>query len=203
MTDTPAHTTLDKLRIWQQNLNKSHIAQLTLINSIPPGEWDILAIQEPSLNSLGNTKANMHWRVVYPTAKYTNEEKPRAVTLVSSKISTDAWKQVEFPSADVVVIQLRTSQGLCTMFNVYNDCTHDDTVSTLERFLPGNLPSLRPTEQDHLVWLGNFNRHHPLWDEDRNNHLFTGTALEASQKLINILADYGLTQILPKDVPTL
>ena len=36
MMDTPAYTMLDKLRIWQQNLNKSHIAQLTLVNSTPP-----------------------------------------------------------------------------------------------------------------------------------------------------------------------
>jgi len=102
-----------------------------------------------------------------------------------------------------VVVQLRTLQGLCTIFNIYNDCTHDDTIFTLERFLPGHLPSLRPTEQDHLVWLGDFNRHHPLWDEERNSHLFTGAALEASQKLIDILADYGLMQILPKDILTL
>ena len=131
MTDTPTYTMLDKLQIWQQNLNKSHIAQLTLVNSTPPGDWDILALQEPSLNSLGNTRANTHWRVVYPTAKYTNKDKPRAVTLISSRISTDTWKQVEFPSADVVVIQLRTSQGLCIIFNIYNDCTHDETVVTL------------------------------------------------------------------------
>ena len=203
MTDTPAHTTLDKLQIWQQNLNKSHIVQLTLLNSTPPREWDILALQEPSLNSLGNTRANTHWRVVYPTAKYTNGDKPRVVTLISSRISTDAWKQIEFPLADVVIVQIRMSQGMCTLFNIYNDCTHDDTVSALERYMPENLPALRPTEQDHLVWLGNFNCHHPLWDEDRNNHLFTEAALAASQKLIDILADYGLTQILPKDIPTL
>jgi len=194
---------LDKLQIWQQNLNKSHITQLTLINSTPPGEWDVLALQEPSLNSLGNMKANIHWRVVYPTAKYTNGDKPRAVMLISSRISTDTWKQVEFPSVDIVIIQLQTLQGLCTVFNIYNDCTHDDTVSMLERFLPGNLPSLHPTEQDHLVWLGDFNCHHPLWDKERNSHLFTGAALEVLQKLINILADYGLMQILPKDVLTL
>ena len=43
----------------------------------------------------------------------------------------------------------------------------------------------------------------PLWDEDRNNHLFTPAALEASGKLLGLIADHGMTQILPKDILTL
>jgi len=54
-----------------------------------------------------------------------------------------------------------------------------------------------------MMWLGDFNRHHPLWDEDCNSHLFTAAALEASGKLLDLVADYGMTQALPKDVPTL
>ena len=54
-----------------------------------------------------------------------------------------------------------------------------------------------------MLWLGDFNQHHPLWDEECNNHLFTTTALNSSQKILTLLADYGMTQALPKDVPTL
>ena len=60
---------LEKLRIWQQNLNTSKISQLALLNSSPPSDWDVLALQEPTINQLGNTTANPHWRVVYPTQK--------------------------------------------------------------------------------------------------------------------------------------
>ncbi|KIK13673.1 hypothetical protein PISMIDRAFT_17820 [Pisolithus microcarpus 441] len=66
-----------------------------------------------------------------------------------------------------------------------------------------NIVAARPREEDHMVWLGDFNRHHPLWDEERNRHLFTEAALEAAQKVLDLVADYGLVQALPKDVPTL
>ena len=181
----------------------SHTAQLTLLNSPISDEWDILAIQEPALNTLGNTRANTHWRVAYPDCKYSHGEKPRAVTLVSSKLSTNAWRQVPFLLKDIVIIQLDTSGGKCTIVNVYNDNNHDNTVEELERFLNANIQELHPSDEDHMVWLGNFNRHHPLWDEDRNNHLFTPVALEASNKLLEIVADHGMTQILPKDILTL
>lgn len=195
--------TISHLRIWQQNLNTSHTAQLTLLNSPISNDWDILAIQELALNSVNNTRASMHWRVVYPTCKYTHGDKPRAVTLVNSKVSTNVWRQIDFPSADVVVVQFSTSNGLCTVFSIYNHNNHNNTVEEMERFLGARGPELRPTEDDHMLWLGDFNHHHPLWDKECNNHLFTAAALEASGKLIDLVADYGMVQALPKDIPTL
>jgi len=103
----------------------------------------------------------------------------------------------------VVIVRTKTSLGACTVVNVYNDCKHDRTLEEIERFLAANISKLRPEERDHMIWLGDFNRHHPLWDEERNNHLFTTTALSSSQKILTLLADYGMTQALPKDIPTL
>jgi len=160
-------------------------------------------LQEPALNLLNNTRASSHWRVAYPTRKYTHGDKPRVVTLVNSKLSTNTWKQISFPSRDVVIIQLETSGGQCTVVNIYNDNTHNETVDALERFLNDNIQELQPAEGDHMLWLGDFNRHHPLWDEDHNSHLFMAAALEASGKLLELVTDYSMVQILPKDVPTL
>ena len=203
MAAHPNPSQLNNIRIWQQNLNTSHITQLTLTNTLPPSDWDIIALQEPAINKIGNTRANTHWRVVYPTAKYTDGTRSRAVTLINSSISTNAWRQIDFPSADVVVVQLSTSQGYCTIFNIYNDCKHDNTISAIEQLMSEHIATVRPNQQDHMVWLGDFNRHHLLWDESSNSHLFTAPALAASQKLIDLLADYGLTQILPRNKPTL
>ncbi|KIM55657.1 hypothetical protein SCLCIDRAFT_134320, partial [Scleroderma citrinum Foug A] len=135
--------TLSHLHIWQQNLNTSHIAQLTLLNSPISNNWGILAIQEPALNSVNNTRASTHWRVVYPTWKFTHGNKPRAVMLVNSKISTNAWRQIDFPSADVVVIRESHGYGYppwCMVINVYNDNNHDNMVEMLEQFLDTNGP---------------------------------------------------------------
>ncbi|KNZ74021.1 hypothetical protein J132_08675 [Termitomyces sp. J132] len=56
----------EKLCIWQQNVWKSDIAQAAMLNTACPEDWDMLAIQEPYLDHLGNTKASSYWRVVYP-----------------------------------------------------------------------------------------------------------------------------------------
>ena len=113
------------------------------------------------------------------------------------------WRQVPFPSRDVVIVQLRTSSGQCTLVNIYNDNNHDETIKVLEQFLSTNIRELWPSEGDHMLWLGDFNCHHPLWDKDRNNHLFTAAALEASGRLLELVADYGIVQILSKGLPTL
>jgi len=42
-----------------------------------------------------------------------------------------------------------------------------------------------------------------LWDEEQNNHFFTTATLASSQKILDLLADYSMTQTLPKDTPTL
>ena len=54
-----------------------------------------------------------------------------------------------------------------------------------------------------MIWVGNFNRHHPLWDNDNDIHLFTQQAITQATKLIELLATYDLNMALPKGIPTL
>jgi Endonuclease-reverse transcriptase len=54
-----------------------------------------------------------------------------------------------------------------------------------------------------MLWLGDFNRHHPLWDEERNTHLFTAANLDAAQPLLNLLAAHNMKMALPKNIPML
>ncbi|KIK33070.1 hypothetical protein CY34DRAFT_35402, partial [Suillus luteus UH-Slu-Lm8-n1] len=52
----------------------------------------------------------------------------RAIMLVSTSLNTNDWKQLSFPSSDVVVIQLSSPVGKCTIFNIYNDGKKQDTI---------------------------------------------------------------------------
>ena len=54
-----------------------------------------------------------------------------------------------------------------------------------------------------MLWCGDFNRHHLLWDRDEDIHLFTTDALWRAGPLIELLADYDIEMILEKGVPTL
>ena len=49
---------------------------------------------------------------------------------------------------------------------------------------------------ESVIWLGDFNRHHPLWDEERNAHLFTKAALMAAQTLLDLISKYDMQMTL-------
>ncbi|GBE85285.1 RNA-directed DNA polymerase from mobile element jockey [Sparassis crispa] len=54
-----------------------------------------------------------------------------------------------------------------------------------------------------MIWAGDFNRHHFMWDEERNHHLFTREALSQSQPLLDNITAFDLTMLLPQGTPTL
>ena len=199
----PANKT--SLQIWQENLNKSATAQHCILSGpFTAKEWDVVAIQEPVIDTLGNTKATPDWNVIYPTARYTQQDRIRAVTLVNKRLNTNNWRQIPFPSADVVIVQFSGPLGLVTLFNIYDDCKNRTTIPLLTTFLSRELNAIRPRPQDHMIWVGDFNAHHPLWEEERNAHLCEpAEAQEVSQRLLELIADYDMQMALPKDRPTL
>ncbi|KAI0026662.1 hypothetical protein K488DRAFT_16944, partial [Vararia minispora EC-137] len=122
------------LRIWQQNLRKSESAQQNLINTEDlQNLYDLVLIQEPYADFRRLTRTNSHFHAIYPTNHFTaprnrEPERDRAITLVNVAMSTDTWQQIDFPSSDVVIIQIRGSFGRLTIFNIYNDCEHSRTI---------------------------------------------------------------------------
>ncbi|KAG2074137.1 hypothetical protein BDR04DRAFT_938799, partial [Suillus decipiens] len=101
-------------------------------NNAEMSKWDILVIKEPHINFLCNMSANYHWHIIYPSQHLTHsQQKTRAITLISIKLDMNSWKQITFPSSDMVVIQLSDLYGHCTLFNIYNDSNHHNTLTTL------------------------------------------------------------------------
>jgi cephalosporin-C deacetylase-like acetyl esterase len=116
------------LRFWQQNLNKSSDAQLDFLHRIHPRDFDLAAVQEPHINFLGNAQATSKWITVYPSTHQISPQQTRALMMINrSMISSNAWTQLDIPSPDVVAIQMVTANGTLRAYNMYNDCTQDDT----------------------------------------------------------------------------
>ncbi len=158
---------LKNLKIWQQNVNKSRNAQEDLLESLKTKKFDICAIQEPYIDSFNNTRANSKWRVVYPSTHYTNPKKTRSVILVNTSVLTNTWSDLATNSGDVTAIQLQTNTGKTNIFNVYNDINNNDALQALSQ----TIQTFHNKESnEHMIWLGDFNQHHPYWDENRNHH---------------------------------
>ena len=60
MSDTPDMREPQKLCIWKQNINRSLEGQLDLLQSLKADKYNIVAIQEPHIDFLGHTRANVH-----------------------------------------------------------------------------------------------------------------------------------------------
>lgn len=54
-----------------------------------------------------------------------------------------------------------------------------------------------------MIWLEDFNRHHPLWDNDSNHRLFTSEALARAEILVDLVTEWDMHMALPKDICTL
>jgi hypothetical protein len=43
-----------------------------------------------------------------------------------------------------------------------------------------------------ILWGGDFNRHHSMWDNNEDDRLFTRSALNDAQRLIDLLGEWGM-----------
>ena len=157
-----------RLRIWQQNLNKSDKAHYDLINTPLHKNWDILALQEPYIDALGNIKANSWWHVVYPSPHLTNSTIDRSVLFINATLDVNRWAQIPVKgSNDMSAIQLHTPKGRVMIFNLYVDCNHSEALTAVCQTIRSNRRHILGWQSDSILWCGDFNRHHAMWDEER------------------------------------
>ena len=126
------HAALTRINVWQQNLNKSHIAQEDLINLDIQRTYDILMLQEPYIDAYGNTKARRGWRLVYPSSCLSDPAPPRVVILVSSRIDTNRWVQLYIPGLqDLLATQVTDQSFKLTIYDIYSNCNNMDAINLL------------------------------------------------------------------------
>lgn len=190
----------DRLTIVQINTNKSDDCMHDFLH----GDWtgaSVITIQEPYIDFLGRTRALPHHHVIYPFRHRDefNTKTSHSVILVNTRLSTGNWTQLNIDSPDAMALQLTGTFGTIRIFNIYLDGNNDDTTLSIQQWLLTPEAKHVPTEPLNNIWVGDFNRHHPKWDDPRNHHLFTTANLEAAQRLIN----NDLHMTLPKLIPTL
>jgi hypothetical protein len=198
------NTTSTSLRILQLNLNKSEKAHLELLNNVGK-DWDIVLLQEPHIiNNFNAIRTPTNFRPVFPEDRGRNGDTVRSVIWVSSNLDTASWEIINVPNTnDITAIQLKGEYGKLTIINIYNDCTHPASEVAIGELMRCQAEKIRGDDNSYVIWAGDFNRHHPLWDRDEDTHLFTGEARRAAERLINLVAEHDMEMILPKGIPTL
>ena len=192
------------LQIFQINLNKSQIAHLDLINYELSNKYELILVQEPHITSFNKFRTPPNFRPVFPISRDTKDDPIRSIIWVNRSLDTSMWTALDIPdNNDISAIQINNTSRLFSIFNIYNDCTHSRNKTALNNYITNNCNKILASPNHKMIWAGNFNRHHPLWDDDNDLHLFTQPALTKANKLINLLASYDMHMALPKGPPTL
>ena len=138
-----------------------------------------------------------------PSTHCNNPRKTCAATFFNMCLLTSSWKQIAVNSQDIVAASITMTAGTIMIFNLYNDRAHSDNLQAIQDALvedAQNSCSIDPTKR---IWIGDLNHHHQLWDKDWNLHLFTTNNLADLQLLLDLLAEYNMVMLLPKDIPML
>jgi len=142
------------------------IVQSDLLHQLDPEIYDFATIQEPYLDRNHNSWANHHWFTVYPKEHYTNPSKTRSIMLVNRRLASDAWSQVDICSSDVMAIAVNTGIGRVLIINTYNDIGQQNRLTCSIRVLcESQQVGESEGHAEQTIWVGDFNLHHPLWDE--------------------------------------
>ena len=193
-----------KLRILQVNLNKSEKVHLDIINERVSKRYNIMLIQEPFTTKFNAIWTPANFRPVFPRNRFSEEAQIRSVIWDNKHLETKDWKIIDIQGTnDITAIQLKGGYSKVTIFNIYNDCTYARNKAALQNFLTSHRNLVANGNDTHMIWAGDFNRHHPLWDDDNNMHLFTNQALRKAEGLINLLVEHGMEMALLKGIPVL
>ncbi len=135
------HTTL---RIWQQNVAKSKMAMLALLNGKEAPmhkNFDVICLQEPWINpKVPLSTATQKWSILHPDGGDSGEDKIRSIILVNAKMNTNNWSAFRVPgTADVTALQIKNELGQkTTIFNIYNPGEDVSAVCKLEEVMAAN-----------------------------------------------------------------
>ena len=156
------------------------------------------------MNGFNQSIVSKDWVLVYLSTHCAHPKKTCTLTLVSAKISTDNWEQMDFPLGDVTIVVVKGVWGRITILNIYNDGNNNETINQLKQFHRTKLDTGNQSKERtaHAMWVGDFNHHHPHWDNPSNTRLFTEEALKAAEVLIEAVVSLGMDLILPSGIPT-
>jgi len=127
----------------------------------------------------------------------------RSMIFMRSDLASDSWDILDIDHSDITAISIKCTFGRVRVFNIYNNGHNNSTLVSLKTFLKAFPRVTTHTNKSMDIILGDMNRHHPLWDEARNEHLFSERALKLAEMLTHLITKQDWAMALPHGMPTL
>ena len=112
----------------------------------------------------------------------------------------DCYSVLPAMHSDIMVVPFKGDNGFLTLFSIYNEITDNETVTYLDSFLTQNAHIIHPLVRDCIVWMGDFNHHHPMWEEESNKRLYESA--DFISPFIELHYRNKMLLALPKGIPT-
>ena len=132
-----------------------------------------------------------------------DDQSPRRETKTKMSMISQArcvctCKQTKYTTA-VMWSQHLIRKPCGSSHNIYNDCTNNNTTTALHNYLTNHRPDTLPLPNNHMLWLGDFNHHHPLWEPNDNRHLYN--LAKMINPLLDLITEHNMIIVLPPDIP--
>lgn len=93
------------------------------------------------------------------------KKKTRSILMVNKSLSTGLWNPIPIQHSDITAVQLTGPFRTLQIINLYVDCNHNNALNALKNYLKSTDALLTTKVPLNYIWVGDFNWHHPLWDD--------------------------------------
>lgn len=168
------------------------------------GEDNILGIQEPGFNFRPQMRSTREWTVVYPKRHNESQRKVmRALIMMNKALDSSSWRQFPVELMDAAAVEVVGVFGKLRIFSIYNNQQDDASIYAVDTYLESPEARLEDSEDIQMIWMGDFNRHSPMWDDPRNTQLFMLSANEMAVRLLAVVSKWAMEMALPAGLLTL
>ncbi|KAJ7866878.1 hypothetical protein B0H13DRAFT_1493530, partial [Mycena leptocephala] len=64
-----------------------------------------------------------------------NQRATRSMILVNIRLPSSSWVAIAIPSPDITAVQFHGTFGTIRFINIYNNCTHNNALDVMRRYL--------------------------------------------------------------------
>ncbi|KAJ5091031.1 hypothetical protein N7532_009715 [Penicillium argentinense] len=180
------------LRVLQANLRKGPETQLSLLNDRSLQSCDLLMISEPYVFLMNDTRHSLVGGL-----------RPHRSMIWANK-KTFPHRQIDVASADIVAILLFTPSPTLTVSVYIPPGKGSVGTRTLTQGLDAIREAYHRVQSEYgdnidILIVGDFNRHDQLWG---GNQVATRNRQGEAEPIVLLMADWGLTSLLPRGIFT-